>query len=45
MRKNEVRRAIKEFFQERDCQVMFRPVNDEGRLREVNKMEYGELRV
>lgn len=44
-RKNDVRKAVKGFFSQRDCQVLFRPVNDESKLREVNKMPYDELRI
>lgn len=44
-RNNDIRKTIKGFFQERDCQVLFRPVNDEAKLREVNKLPYEELRI
>lgn len=43
--KNEIWNAIKEFFTERDCQVLFWPVNDEAKLWEVNKLPYEDLRV
>jgi len=44
-RKNEIRTSLKQFFTEWDCQVLFRPVNDESKLWEVNKLPYEELRM
>ena len=43
-KKNEVRNTITTFFRERDCAVLFRPVTDEKKLREVNHLDYEELR-
>ena len=36
LRKNEIRKVLQTMFQERDCAVLFRPVADEKRLREIN---------
>lgn len=43
-RKNEVRQVLKTFFAERDCHVMYRPVSDEKKLRDVNSLPYETLR-
>ena len=43
-RKNEIRRTLQGLFQERDCQVLYRPVSDEKKLREVNHLPYETLR-
>eukprot|EP01129_Flabellula_baltica_P015876 TRINITY_DN8234_c0_g1_i1.p1 TRINITY_DN8234_c0_g1~~TRINITY_DN8234_c0_g1_i1.p1 ORF type:complete len:819 (-),score=207.11 TRINITY_DN8234_c0_g1_i1:19-2475(-) len=42
--KNEVRRAIKEFFPDRDCVCLVRPVTDERDLRRIDEIPYGKLR-
>ena len=42
--KNKIRGTITEFFRDRDCYTLVRPVNDEKKLRNVNKVPYNELR-
>lgn len=44
MKKNEIRSVLSRFFTERDCHVMYRPVTDEKKLRDVNSMHYETLR-
>ena len=44
-KKNEIRKAIKNFFHQRECSCLFRPVNEEEKLRVVNKIPYNELRM
>lgn len=43
-KKNEIRQVLTKFFTERDCQVLFRPVSDEKKLRDVNSLPYETLR-
>eukprot|EP00347_Sterkiella_histriomuscorum_P006351 403353091 len=43
-RKNEIRQVLQTMFQERDCQVLFRPIADEKKLRDINNMPYESLR-
>jgi hypothetical protein len=43
-KKNEIRKAIKNFFHQREATCLFRPVNEEEKLRIVNKIPYDELR-
>ncbi|CDW74480.1 guanylate-binding n-terminal domain containing protein [Stylonychia lemnae] len=43
-RKNEIRQVLQTMFQERDCTVLFRPVSDEKKLREINNLPYDSLR-
>ena len=44
-KKNEIRKAIKNFFHQRECTCLFRPVNEEEKLRVVNKIPYEDLRL
>jgi nitrogen regulatory protein PII-like uncharacterized protein len=44
-KKNEIRKAIKNFFHQREAACLFRPVNEEEKLRVVNKIPYEELRA
>jgi hypothetical protein len=43
-KKNDIRQVLSQFFVERDCTVLFRPIADEKKLREINKMPYETLR-
>jgi len=43
--KNEIRGKLTTFFKERDCVTLVRPVVDEKKLREIEKMPYTELRL
>lgn len=43
-RKNEIRSVLQTMFQERDCSVLFRPISDEKKLREINNLPYETLR-
>ena len=43
-RKNEIRNVLSFSFRERDCAVLYRPVSDERKLREINSMPYDQLR-
>ena len=43
-RKNEIRNTLSIFFTQRDCSVLFRPIADERKLRDINNMEYESLR-
>lgn len=42
--KNRIRRLISEFFVERDCFTMIRPVTDENDLKNLNQIKMEELR-
>eukprot|EP00742_Colponemidia_sp_Colp-10_P006063 GILJ01006488.1.p1 GENE.GILJ01006488.1~~GILJ01006488.1.p1 ORF type:complete len:770 (-),score=153.93 GILJ01006488.1:183-2492(-) len=42
--KNQIRMMISQFFKERDCMTLVRPVADERELRAVNQMPYESLR-
>eukprot|EP01126_Amoeba_proteus_P057462 TRINITY_DN7313_c0_g1_i14.p1 TRINITY_DN7313_c0_g1~~TRINITY_DN7313_c0_g1_i14.p1 ORF type:complete len:811 (+),score=183.63 TRINITY_DN7313_c0_g1_i14:473-2905(+) len=42
--KNLIRRAIKEFFTHRDCDVLIRPTNDESSLQQIETISETELR-
>lgn len=42
--KNQIRRTILDFFRDRDCVTLIRPVNDERQLREINTLPYETLR-
>ena len=44
IKKNEIRKAIKNFFHQREAIWLFRPVNDEEKLRLINKIPYQDLR-
>ena len=39
-----IRKNISEFFRDRSCMFFVRPVNDEGKLREIEKLKVNELR-
>ena len=43
-RKNEIRNTIKTYFTDRDCSVLFRPIGDEKKLRDVQSIPYDSLR-
>lgn len=43
--KNDIRRAIKQFFPSRDCLTLVRPVVDESQLQAIDKIKFGELRA
>lgn len=43
-KKNDIRKAIKNFFHQREATCLFRPVNEEEKLRIVDKIPYNELR-
>lgn len=43
-KKNEIRQTLKLFFKERDCFTLVRPVNDEKKLKLVDKLPTNELR-
>ena len=42
--KNQIRKTILDFFRDRDCVTLIRPVNDERQLREINTLPYESLR-
>lgn len=42
--KNRIRRLLKNFFKDRDCQTLVRPVTDEGELQTLAEKEIDELR-
>ncbi len=42
--KNRIRRLIKHFFKDRDCQTLVRPVEDEKKLQQLAKLPANELR-
>lgn len=44
MKKNEIRKLLKVFFKERDCYTLIRPINDEKKLRNIDKIPTSELR-
>lgn len=44
MAKDQIRMLISDFFRERDCVTLVRPVDDEMKLRSLPKVPYGELR-
>jgi hypothetical protein len=44
MKKNEIRNILKTFFKERDCYTIIRPINDEKKLRNIDKLPVKELR-
>ncbi|OMJ78006.1 hypothetical protein SteCoe_22289 [Stentor coeruleus] len=42
--KNRIRRLLKEFFKDRDCCTLIRPVNNEKNLHELESLEFCDLR-
>lgn len=42
--KNRIRRLIKHFFKDRDCQTLVRPVEDEKQLQTLNSLRNEDLR-
>jgi uncharacterized membrane protein YheB (UPF0754 family) len=42
--KNRIRRLLKSFFKERDCQTMIRPLTNEENLQNLAEMDLEELR-
>lgn len=40
----QVRRSIVDYFKDRDCFTLIRPVNDESALRNIDKLPYEKLR-
>jgi len=43
--KNRIRRLLKQFFKERDCCTMIRPLTNEDNLQNLANMELDELRA
>lgn len=43
-KKNEIRKLLQQFFKERDCFTLVRPVNDEKKLRVIDELELSEIR-
>ena len=43
-KKNDIRKTLKLFFTERDCYTLIRPVNDEKKLKLIDKLPTDELR-
>ncbi len=44
LRKNEIRKLLKMFFKDRDCYTLVRPLTDEKKLRNIDKIPTNELR-
>jgi GTPase SAR1 family protein len=44
IKKNDIRNILKIFFKERDCFTLIRPINDEKKLRNIDKLPTNELR-
>lgn len=44
MERNRIRAMMKDFFRERDCVALVRPVHDEAQLQQVDKLAISELR-
>ena len=44
LKKNEIRKLLSVFFKERDCYTLIRPVNDEKKLRLIDKLPISEMR-
>ena len=44
MNKNKIRRLLKQFFTNRDCDTMVRPVEREKDLQRLDEMDNSELR-
>ena len=42
--KNRIRRLIKHFFKDRDCQTLVRPIEDEKQLQNLNNLKNSDLR-
>lgn len=42
--KNKIRRLLKHFFQDRDCEVMYRPSENEKDLQRLDEMDNSQLR-
>jgi NRPS condensation-like uncharacterized protein len=42
--KNRIRRLIKHFFKDRDCQTLVRPIEDEKKLQRLQELHESELR-
>lgn len=42
--KNRIRRLLKHFFKDRDCQTLVRPVEDEKELQSLNDLPASSLR-
>jgi len=43
--KNRIRRLIKHFFKDRDCQTLVRPIEDEKKLQRLQEVPESELRT
>ena len=43
--KNRIRRLIKHFFKDRDCQTLVRPIEEEKQLQNLNSIQNCELRA
>jgi hypothetical protein len=44
MERNRIRAMLKDFFRDRDCVTLVRPVHDEQQLQQVDKLDISELR-
>ena len=44
VRKNQIRAVLTKFFSDRDCHVMFRPISDEKKLRNIENVAYESLK-
>lgn len=42
--KNRIRRLISQFFQDRDCHTLVRPIEDETKLQHLDSLKESELR-
>jgi Guanylate-binding protein, N-terminal domain len=42
--KNRIRRLIKHFFKDRDCQTLVRPIEDEKKLQRLQEVPESDLR-
>lgn len=43
-RKNSVRKELVNFFRDRDCFMLIRPVDDEKKLQDMSKVKDSEMR-
>lgn len=44
MRKNSIRKELINFFRDRDCFMLIRPVDDEKKLQDMSKVKDSEMR-
>ena len=45
LKKNQIREAIINFFKDRDCHTLIRPVSDESKLAHVDEMKFEDLKL